>query len=224
MFLYKNLISKKGFTLVEMVLATTIFAIMSTMVISIYIQTTSLSARLRATRYLSETAREITERIAEDVKERWLSGSVTIPGHIYWDWTSTYTQSGTEILGIGDGDKIYLYGKKTATSIDPCRDTDKIDPKIHCGLYIVSGFLSPSPWYIGAYNLVDSFVPEEFKKRVKIRDLKFYVSWDGNSTERKVTLVFTLALMPRIGVPDMSISDSTLRVQTTISERFFKQN
>ena len=221
MFLHKNLISKKGFTLVEMVLATTIFAIMSTMVISIYMQTTSLSARLKATRYLSETAREITERIAEDVKERGLSGSVTIPPstNIYWNGGSDYTQSGTEILGIWDGSKFYLYGIKDSSGINPCIDPAKSNPKIHCGLYIVNGTN-----YAWAYNLVDSFVPEEGKKRVKIRDLKFYVSWDGNSTERKVTLVFVLALMPRIGVPNMNVSDSTLRVQTTISERFFKQS
>jgi hypothetical protein len=69
-----------------MVLATTIFAIMSLMVMSVYIQTTALTSKLKATRYLSETAREITERIAEDVKERGLSGSVAAPGNSpYWD-------------------------------------------------------------------------------------------------------------------------------------------
>ena len=62
-----------GFTLVEMILATTIFAVMSIAVISIYIQTTNLSNRLKATRYLSETSREITERIAEDVKGKGIS-------------------------------------------------------------------------------------------------------------------------------------------------------
>jgi prepilin-type N-terminal cleavage/methylation domain-containing protein len=66
----KFLNNTSGFTLVEMVLATTIFAVMSIAVISIYLQTTALSSRLKATRYLSETAREITERIDEDVKER----------------------------------------------------------------------------------------------------------------------------------------------------------
>lgn len=64
----KNLQKTSGFTLIEMLVATTIFAVMSIAVMSIYIQTTSLSNRLKATRYLSETSREITERIAEDVK------------------------------------------------------------------------------------------------------------------------------------------------------------
>lgn len=30
--------------------------------------------------------------------------------------------------------------------------------------------------YKEAYNLVDSFIPDEAKKRVKIKDLKFYIS------------------------------------------------
>lgn len=76
--------------------------------------------------------------------------------------------------------------------------------------------------YSNAFNLVDSFIPEETKKRVKIEDLKFYVSGDGKNTEKKVTLVFVLALMPRIGIPEGLIGETRLRIQTTISEQFFK--
>jgi hypothetical protein len=161
-----------------MVLATTIFAIMSLIVMSIYIQTTSLTSRLKATRYLSETAREITERIAEDVKERGLSGSVSVPSttNPYWDSTDGYKANGKEILGIGDGDIVYLYGKRSGASIDECSPLDKSDPKIYCGLYLVKGFNTSSPGYADAWNIVDSFVPEESRKRVKIEDMKFYVS------------------------------------------------
>lgn len=59
-----------GFTLIEMVITVTIFAVMSIAVVSIYIQTTNLAQKLRMTRHLSETAREITERIADDVREK----------------------------------------------------------------------------------------------------------------------------------------------------------
>jgi hypothetical protein len=52
--------------------------------------------------------------------------------------------------------------------------------------------------YASAWNLVDSFIPEEEKKRVKIEHLRFYVSGDGSATEKKVTLSMSLVLMPRI--------------------------
>jgi hypothetical protein len=63
-------------------------------------------------RHLSETAREITERIAEDVREKGisLSGSKYDDHIIGSTWnTMEYTGSGGEILGIGDGSKQYVY-------------------------------------------------------------------------------------------------------------------
>ena len=70
---------------------------------------------------------------------------------------------------------------------------------------------------------MDSFVPEEEKKRVKVEGMRFYLSGDGIHAEKKFTLVFTLALMPRIGVPPSMVSETRLHVETTISERFFKK-
>lgn len=217
--------STSGFTLVEMVLACTIFAIMSLAVISVYIQTTSLTSKLKATRYLSETSREITEKIAEDIRTKGLSWTIiATSSHPYWNGTSNYTTNGTEILGIGNGTRFYLYGKKDDTppyAISPCTGSIKTDRSIHCGLYLIKDSASPTA-YSDAENLIDSFIPEEKKKRVKVEDMKFYISWDGITTERKATLVFSLALMPRIGVPNMTASESKIRIQTTISERFFK--
>ncbi len=207
-----------------MVITVTIFAVMSIAVVSIYIQTTNLAQKLRMTRHLSETAREITERIADDVREKWMTGGTLEDGttYEYWNTNDTYSQSGTEILWIGDNTKIYVYGRKLTlgwiTTLWHCDTIEKEDPKIHCGLYVLE-------WtnYANAFNLVDSFIPEEEKKRVKIEDLKFYISGDGNITEKKVTLVFTLVLMPRIGIPAWLIADTRLHIGTTISERFFRE-
>lgn len=62
-----------GFTLVELILAVTIFGLMSITILSTYIQTTQVSTKLRMTRLLSESAREITERIADDVRASGIS-------------------------------------------------------------------------------------------------------------------------------------------------------
>ena len=68
--MHKFFSRSSGFTLIEMVITTTIFAVMSIAVMSIYLQTTNLAQKLRMTRHLSETAREITEKIADDVREK----------------------------------------------------------------------------------------------------------------------------------------------------------
>lgn len=196
----------------------TIFAVMSVAILSVYIQTTNLSQKIRATRHLSETAREITERISTDVKNIGIASGSLSPDYAYWD-TYTYA-SGSEYLII-DNSTIYVYWRKNEQGIDPCEWAAKTDPKIHCGLYKISKIWDD--WdYQNAWNLVDSFIPEEEKKRVKVEDMRFYIS--GNeTTEKKVTLVFTLGLMPRIGVPPWLISDTRLHIQTTISEAFYKK-
>ncbi len=56
-------------------IAMTIFAMMSVMVMTIYFSTTSTTRKLNAERELAESAREIVERISEDVRERGFSGS-----------------------------------------------------------------------------------------------------------------------------------------------------
>jgi hypothetical protein len=98
--------------------------------------------------------------------------------------------------------------------VTPCVGTTE---KIHCGLYKVNYTDNGG----NGYNLVDSFVPEEEKKRVKVESLRFYVSGDANNSH-KVTLNMTLVLMPRIGVPRSLVTSTRLHIQTTISERIYK--
>ena len=51
-------------------IAMTIFGMMSIIVMTIYFSTTDTTHRLNAQRELAETAREITERISEDIREK----------------------------------------------------------------------------------------------------------------------------------------------------------
>ena len=195
-----------------------IFSVMSMAILSTYIQTTNIWQKMRLTRELSESAREITERIADDVRKKGLTGSIISSSlHPYWN-NLDYLGNGAEILGIADGTRKYMYGKKVWAWIDPCVSIDKWDPKVHCGIYIVEGTA-----YSSAFNLVDSFIPEEEKKRVKIEDLKFYISGDWVQTEKKVTIVMNLGLMPRYGVSPNLATTTKFHIQTTISESFFKQ-
>lgn len=208
-------------------LAMTIFAVMSVMILTVYFNVTDASRKLNATRQLSETAREITERIAQDVREKGinLATSKFEDGVVWHDlWRSSdYSGQGGAILGVGTNRR-YIYGKKipsgTSYTLDYCTDADKANPKTLCGLYLVEDHGAGYVW-ADAYNLVDSFIPEEEKKRVKIEDFRFYISWD-ESTGKKVMMNFTLSLLPRIGVPAPLVNSTKLHVQTTISERIFK--
>ena len=214
-------------------IAMSIFAVMSVMIMNVYFNISNTSRRLSATRELSETAREITERIAQDVKEKWIS----LSGSRYSESTASYelwanpdyTASWGELLAVGSESAPifgYFFGSKSGTTLPvqlvPCTSEYKNDIRTHCGLYRI-------PWKDGSWkwdeslNLADSFIPDESKKRVKIEDLKFFISWN-DFTAKKVTLNFTLSLMPRIGVPQNLIGSTKLRVQTTISERGWKKN
>jgi uncharacterized protein (TIGR02599 family) len=67
----------RGFTLIELMISMSIFAVMSVIIMSVYIQTTNTARKMNATRELSETAREITERIAQDVRDKGIADGWT---------------------------------------------------------------------------------------------------------------------------------------------------
>jgi type II secretory pathway pseudopilin PulG len=92
-------------------IAMTIFGMMSVMVMTIYFSTTTTTRKLNAQRELAETAREIVERISEDVRERGFSGSAvpfdTTSSHTPWT-RYDYSGSGSEYLSLNSG--TYVYG------------------------------------------------------------------------------------------------------------------
>ena len=214
--------TRAWFTLVELMIAMTIFGMMSVMVMTIYFSMTDTTRKLNAEREIAESAREIVERISDDVRDRWFSGTAVSFDINYDLWRSyDYTGSGSEYLNLNNGR--YVYGKKTPTGITPCIDTlsekIKTDPRIHCGLYLVN--YDDNGIY--SYNLVDSFTADEAKKRVKITNLRFYISGDGVHTSHKVMLSMDLALIPRNGISAALASTTTLHIQTTISERGWRR-
>jgi prepilin-type N-terminal cleavage/methylation domain-containing protein len=80
--------NSSGFTLVELMIAMTIFGMMSIMVMTIYFSTTDTTRRLNAQRELAESAREITERISADVREKGMTGDLAFDASSSYDpWT-----------------------------------------------------------------------------------------------------------------------------------------
>ena len=75
-------------------IAMSIFIVMSVMIMSVYINTTNTTRKLNATRQLSEVAREITERVAQDVREHGIADGWTTGFDVHYDpWKSyNYTE------------------------------------------------------------------------------------------------------------------------------------
>lgn len=105
-------IDHRGFTLIELTIAMAIFAVMSVVVMSVYINTTNTARKLSAVRQLTETAREITERISQDVREKGIADTTVYdPNYDLWK-TYDYTASGSEYMIIKNG-PVYVYGART---------------------------------------------------------------------------------------------------------------
>ena len=225
--LRSRLHSRAGFTLVELLIAMTIMGIMGVMTMMIYFNVSESSRRLQISRELSETAREITERIAQDVQDRGIYRDNISSSFYRWraNGVSDYTENGSEVLAIGhtgdttpSAELYYIYGKREPTGLAPCTDADKDNIMVHCGLY-----LATSEDRSRGYNLVDSFRADDDQKRIKISDLSFYITGDDTNAP-KVTLKMTLELMPRAGVPASLSRATKLEIQSTFSERFYKMN
>lgn len=182
------------------------------MTILVYFNVSETSRRLQLSREVSESARQITERITQEVKQ---NGILVEPNlnptfSSEWNFLWNYGGDGNKILVIGDDKnapkKIFYYGTASGPSCP-------VDAK-HCGLYLWENGKTP-------YNLVDSFRADDDKKRVTIQDLKFYVT-GGDNSANKVTLKMTLALIPQAWVSANLVNSTKLEIQTTFSERPYK--
>jgi type II secretory pathway pseudopilin PulG len=187
--------------------AMSIFAVMSVMILTVYFNMTNTSRRLAATRELSETAREITERVAREVYDY----GISLSGSRYSESTFSYdgwanpdmTGSGGEMFALGTDDApvvAYFYATSSGTMSDgqikPCVGELKSDSTTHCGLYRIPRQGTGWDWQ-NRVNMVDTFIPEEEKKRVKMTDFAVYIS-GGDFTQKKIMIRFSLSLMPRI--------------------------
>lgn len=215
--------SRSGFTLVELIIGMTIFAVMSTMTILIYFNISESSRRLQISREISETTRQITEKINQEVQEN----KIFIK-EINKDGNDSLLKKFKEnnfdeknILAIGrdNNEKIFVLWKRLDDkNLAPCDSDDKNNPEKNCWLYLVK---QNSDWSLNYFNLVDSFRENENEKRVKINDLKFEISgWENDV--KKVALKMTVSLTKKSWIPNSLINGSKMEIQTTISERFYK--
>lgn len=215
--------SRSGFTLVELIIGMTIFAVMSTMTILIYFNISESSRRLQISREISETTRQITEKINQEVQENKIfikeinkDGNDSLLKKFK---ENNFDEKNLLAIGRDNNEKIFVLWKRLDDkNLASCDSNDKNNPEKNCWLYLVK---QNSDWSLNYFNLVDSFRENENEKRVKINDLKFEISgWENDV--KKVALKMKVSLTKKSWIQNSLINGSKMEIQTTISERFYK--
>jgi prepilin-type N-terminal cleavage/methylation domain-containing protein len=225
----------KGFTLVEIIVAVTILAVVLVSVFEIYSQIITTSKRLELARGLQQNTRTITESIASEVRNNGIAfecyGIAPVPG-CGGSTPMDYATTGADTLilrgGVNDCTagstgcfvKYYLARTDSVIPSVACTTADLSNLNIDCYLtrQVVQGSAE-----LSNTRLSDSLT--------RIKNLRFFVSGVGarqftnsTDTEGKVTIAFTLSLAPRQGL-DSKLADSlVIPVQTTITEKLYKSN
>lgn len=191
--------NNNGFTLIELIVSITIFSIVMVSVMSIFIFSSDMSAKIEINRLMQENTKNVVETIAEDIRE---NGIIGISSTVWiWCWTFSSwvdiwdklcTKSGEYFLWKYDdlGD-VWL-------RVDPPTECTSLQD--HCTLLRDDG--------VSTFPLTNSFIT--------FRDLKFYVSWDDI---QKVTIAFHSQPSIKKWVKPDLIKENELFFQTTISER-----
>lgn len=214
----KNKNLNSWFTLIEVLVAVTIFSIMMTFVMMIYASSTQLSSRVEINRQVQQNIKNIVEVIAEDVRENWISWVSKLKGDrcdLVNIWNKLY-KNWTELCTNYWNNKYYL--AKCDEKNENCIRVENINTDC------VDKILSDWTRKINNCTFIKNNKPLS-NSLIKITDLKFLVSWiTNNDKQKKVTIKFSI--MPRLkkGVWLNLVKNATINFQTTINEKLIKSN
>lgn len=167
---------------------------------------------MEATMILQENIRNVTEQIANDVREKWINFD-------YYDSSTpervnSYADNGNNILAIQWGNKYYLM-KNSMSGPILCTESEKNNPNIHC--YI---------WKEDSTGTRKALSDD----RVNIENIRFFLSWETGSSisslseEWKVTIVLSLWIEKKTWMSSDIIKNTHMFIETTISEKVYKKN
>jgi len=189
-----------GFTLIELIVSITLFSIVMVSVITIFIFSSDMSAKIEINRLMQENTKNAVETIAEDIRDNGIIGVSPDSSSLSCSTFSSWVDSGDKLCTKSSE---YFLGKHD----DVTDDWIRVDPKVDCVelqdqcVLIRNDGLSKFP-------LTNSFM--------SFRDIQFYIS--GNDIQ-KVTVTFHAQPSVKKGVKADLIKQNELFFQTTISER-----
>lgn len=204
----KNIIMKhynitSAFTLIEVIVAMTIFGIIMISVLSIFLFSSQMSSRVEINRIMQENIKNITEDISENIRKKWLSwvladgwfdscnswsGSSLVWTKLCLEWWIEYS--------IWHATGATLSWQRV-NDISTCQD-------INSQCHIIKRD-TPSEDY---YPLTNSFSHFE--------DISFVIT---NTDIPKLSLHMSLRASVNKGLSSQVVTNSLTHIQTTISER-----
>jgi prepilin-type N-terminal cleavage/methylation domain-containing protein len=198
----KNYIKKSDwFTLIELIVAVTILSVIMLSVFIIYANIIQINKKLELNRILQENTRSMVEWLASEIRWKWIDYDFYDPAK-WLDFSLDYV-NWTRYLAIKGS---WTYCMLRWWICDPACYTD-------------------TKWcYLGKFS-TDIALSDD---RVEVKWLKFFISWKPSSEatnmdkESKVTLVFDIWIASQKWLTSDQIRASSLHVQTTISEKIYK--
>lgn len=210
----KKRIQHTWFTLIELMVAMTIFAIIMVSVISIFIFSSQMSTRVELSRVMQENVKNVYEDIAEEVRKWKIIDTSTgvlpinncvIP--LTWAHSIVSPETGDKLCLAGDIEYA-IWNKQSGSwsrvgNLDDCKDADEDDDKV-CRVLKKIG--------AGDYFPLTN-------NRVAVENLEFRVS---NETLPKVSIFMTVRSAYKKGLNSSLVQANTLQLQTTVSQRFIE--
>lgn len=211
----------QAFTLIEVLVAVTILAVVMVSVFEVYFGVLTLNRRLEFSRSLQENARSTTEMFAKEIRERGIDLA------FYDNGSAARTldyENGNDVLAVrpdalGNASRYYLM-QDSVTGPVSCTDPAAKD----C--------------YLGRESVGSDGSSERVRvtdARVKVESLRFHIVGTSAATvssgtapvssgirEAKVTAVFELGVPPAKGLDPNVAKKLKIRAQTTISEKIYK--
>ncbi len=192
--------SFKAFTLIEIVVASTIFSIMMISVIFIFVNSSEISAKTDINRSMQENIKNVIETIAEDIRNNWIRKCDT------WivEWCVDFNQKISNSNELWVWDNHYYIAKKDdiSWSFIKVTSSDTICTLLPKQCFIVKNWEMLS------------------NSSVKIDYINFAVF---NDYIPKVSVNLIMKPMIKKWVKIELIKNNELNYQTVISERYIKR-
>lgn len=191
----------KGFTLVELMVSVTILSVIMLSVFVVYSQIIKTNKKLELSRILQENAKNITETLASEIRNKWVD-------YRYYNSSTEildYSWSGNTILAI-NGNNPYCLKKEWNFCDNSCNN-------------------NTAGCYLGKLN-EDVVINDD---RVNINNLRFFI--DGkpkdeltnNDRSGKITILFDLSIADMKWISGELAKDTKIKIQTTINEKMYKK-